>query len=121
MRKQNIGKQKNQSIGKQKMGNKSHRKHNLGKQIKSLPTPDLNQILTPTLLGQAIRARRTQSGLRLEDAAALCAVAKQTLQDIEHGQETSQFNTILQILSGLGIKLCILPWDIKNEVNDDWQ
>lgn len=54
------------------------------KHVKILSTPDLSQIVTPELLGKAIRARRTQSQLRLEDAAALCGVAKQTLQDIEH-------------------------------------
>lgn len=93
----------------------------MGRQIKSLPTPDLNQNITPELLGQAVRARRTQSGLRLEDAAALCGVAKQTLQDIEHGQGTSQISTIMQILSALGIKLCILHWSTNKEVHDDWQ
>ena len=91
------------------------------KQIKTLATPDLNQNLTLELLGQAIRARRTQSHLRLEDAAALCGVAKQTLQDIEHGQGKSQMTTILQICSGLGIKLCILPWSANDEADNGWQ
>lgn len=91
------------------------------KQIKKFQTPDLNQKITPKLLGQAIRARRTQSRLRLEDAAALCGVAKQTLQDIEHGQETCQMNTLLKICSGLGINLYILPWSTNGETNDDWQ
>ena len=67
--------------------------------IKAIKTPNLNQSLTPELLGQAIRARRTQSLLRLEDAAALCGVAKQTFMDIEHGQGTNQISTILQICS----------------------
>lgn len=48
------------------------------KQVKRLNTPDLQQAVTPLLLGQAIKARRTQSHLRLEDAAALCGVAKQS-------------------------------------------
>lgn len=90
------------------------------KQIKKLDTPDLTKIVTPSLLGQAIKAKRTQSKLRLEDAAALCGVAKQTLMKIEHGQQTSQIDSILQICSALGIKLYIAPWD-SDEVNDDWQ
>lgn len=93
----------------------------MAKRIKILATPDLNQSLTSELLGQAVRARRTQSGLRLEDAAALCGVAKQTLQDIEHGQGASQINTVVQICSGLGIKFCILPWSTNDEVDNDWQ
>lgn len=82
----------------------------MAKQIKVHPTPDLNQRLTPELLGLAIRARRTQSKLRLEDAAALCNVAKQTLQDIESGSGKNKFETILQICHGLGIKLRIVSW-----------
>jgi transcriptional regulator with XRE-family HTH domain len=93
----------------------------MAKAIKPIPTPDLRQSLTMRLLGQAILARRTQSNLRLEDAAALCGVAKQTLMNIERGQDTSQMNTILQVCSGLGIKLRILPWSAPNEANDDWQ
>ncbi len=91
------------------------------KQVKAIPTPDLNQSLTLTLLGQAVRARRTQSNLRLEDAALLCGVAKETLMNLEHGQGTNTMNTILKICSGLGIKLCISPWATNNEVEDDWQ
>lgn len=82
----------------------------MAKLIKPLPTPDLKQDLTSELLGQAIRARRTQSQLRLEDAAALCNVAKQTLQDIERGSGKNKFETALQICHGLGIKLRIEPW-----------
>lgn len=93
----------------------------MAKQIKKLTTPDLSHTLTAELLGQAIKARRTQSNLRLEDAAALCGVAKQTLMKIEHGQQTSQLGSILQICAALGIKLCIMPWDMNVEVDDDWQ
>lgn len=94
----------------------------MAKSIKAIPTPDLNQNLTAELLGQAIRARRTQSNLRLEDAAALCGVAKQTLMNIEHAEGVSQMSTILQICSGLGIELCIQPWPTEGEANDDdWQ
>lgn len=91
------------------------------KKIKKLSSPPLTETLTATLLGQAIKAKRTQSGLRLEDAAALCGVAKQTFMNIEHGQSTSQLKTILQICSALGIKLYIAPWQTNDEVSDDWQ
>lgn len=85
------------------------------KRIKPLAMPELAQPLTPELLGQAIRARRTQSHLRLEDTALLCGVAKQTLLNIEHGYPSCQLNTILQVCTGLGIKLRILPWHEGDE------
>jgi DNA-binding XRE family transcriptional regulator len=92
----------------------------MAKQVKKLETPNLDQALTPMLLGQAIKARRTQSNLRQEDAAALCGVAKQTFMQIEHGDSNSQLETVLQICSSLGIKLRILPWQ-DNEAESDWQ
>ena len=88
------------------------------KHIIKTNTPDFSQPLTMELLSQAIKARRTQSKLRLEDAAALCGVAKQTFMKIEHGQETSQFGSILQICKGLGIKLCIMPWPKEDETHE---
>ena len=92
----------------------------MAKQIKVLTTPNLKKSLSAKLLGQAIKARRTQSGLRLEDAAALCGVAKQTLMKIEHGRESSQLGSIMQVCDGLGISLNILPWVEDKEDRDDW-
>ncbi len=91
------------------------------KKITKLKNPPLEQELSAPLLGQAIKARRTQSGLRLEDAAALCGVAKQTFMKIEHGHPTSQLQSILQICSGLGIKIYIAPWLTDEEATDDWK
>jgi DNA-binding XRE family transcriptional regulator len=93
----------------------------MAKLIKRLKTPDLKEVLTPKLLGQAIKARRTQSNIRQEDAAALCGVAKQTFMQVEHGCARCQLGTVLQICSGLGIKLSILPWQESHEVSDDWK
>lgn len=85
-------------------------------------TPDLTAPFSAKLLGKAIKARRTQSQLRLEDAAALCGVAKQTFLNIEHGHETIKLSSLLRVCEGLGIKLGIQPWVQKpSEVNDEWQ
>lgn len=83
----------------------------MAKQVKIIDSPDLNQNVDAKLIGQAIRARRTQSNLRLEDAAALCGVAKQTMMKIEHGTQTCHIGNVLQVCAGLGIKLRILPWE----------
>ena len=93
----------------------------MAKQVKKIATPNLKQIVTPTLLGEAIKARRTQSKLRIEDAAALCGVAKQTYMKIEHGQQTVQFGYVLQICSALGIKLFIAPWLDDDEASNEWK
>lgn len=92
----------------------------MAKQIKELETPNLKQDFSAKLLGEAIRARRTQSQLRLEDAALLCGVAKQTFMNIEHGKDTCQIGSILQVCKGLGIKINIACWnDAKGEYDDE--
>jgi transcriptional regulator with XRE-family HTH domain len=87
----------------------------MAKQIKKLKTPNLQKPFTVELLGEAIKARRTQSNLRLEDAAALCGVAKETFMKIEHGQSNCQLASVLQICFGLGITLYIKPWADEDE------
>lgn len=87
----------------------------MAKKVKYYKTPDLSQRITPELLGACIRAKRSQSNLRLSDAAALCGVAKQTLANIESGHTTTQLNTILQVCASLGIALYIKPWHEDNE------
>lgn len=90
----------------------------MAKRVKATVSPDFSLPLTAVLLGQAVRARRTQSNLKLADTAALCGVSKQTLNNIEKGVPTTQLNTILQVCAGLGIKLSILPW--QSGETDDW-
>lgn len=93
----------------------------MAKQIKKIETPDLQQPLTPELLGEVIKARRTQSDLRLEDAAALCGVAKETFMKIEHGQSNCHLASVLQVCSGLGINLYIKPWVNSGEDENEWR
>lgn len=93
----------------------------MSKKIKALLTPDLSQHLTAKLLGDAVRARRTQSNLRQEDAAALCGVAKQTYLQIEHGNPNAKLDTVLKVCASLGIKLNISPWVPEQDLEDDWQ
>lgn len=89
----------------------------MANKIKTVDTPDLKQALTPELLGAVIKARRTQSNLRLEDAAALSGVAKQTLMCMEQGKSSAQLDSILKVCTGLGIKLFIAPF---GDAFDDW-
>lgn len=90
------------------------------KKLVALKNPDFEQTLTAPLLGQAIKARRTQSKLRLEDAAALCGVAKQTLMNIEHGNSKCQLKSVLQVCASLGIKIQIAPWKTDEDITNEW-
>lgn len=64
---------------------------------------------SPITLGAAIRAARTQAGLRQEDAALSIGVALQTLVDIESGKPGVSIGKILQVTQGLGVVLMVVP------------
>lgn len=64
---------------------------------------------SPATLGAAIRAARTQAGLRQEDAALSIGVALQTLVDIESGKPGVSIGKILQVAQGLGVSLLVIP------------
>lgn len=64
---------------------------------------------SPTTLGAAIRAARTQAGMRQEDAALSIGVALQTLVDIEAGRPGVSIGKILQVAQGLGVSLLVVP------------
>jgi transcriptional regulator with XRE-family HTH domain len=64
---------------------------------------------SPITLGAAIRAARTQAGLRQEDAALSIGVALQTLVDIEAGKAGVSIGKILQVAHSLGVSLLVIP------------
>ena len=93
----------------------------MAKKIKRIENPIFDKPLTAELIGRIIKARRTQSALRLEDAAALCGVVKHTLMKIEHGRATCQLGSVLQICAGLGINIYVMPWDNIDEDKNEWR
>ena len=82
-----------------------------GKQVKSLPTPDLNQALSLELVGQTIKARRTQQGLDMKTAAMLCDVSVVTLGKVENAAKGVRMDSILKVMTALGIKMSIESWE----------
>jgi len=85
-----------------------------GKQIKSLPTPDLTQVLSLELIGEAIKARRTQQKLDRKTAAMLCDVSTVTLGKIENASSGIRMESVLKVMMALGIKMSITPWETTN-------
>ncbi len=82
-----------------------------GKQVKSLPTPDLNQSLSLELIGKAIKARRTQQKLDSKTTAMLCNVSVVTLSKIENAAKGVRMDSILKVMTALGIKMSIASWE----------
>lgn len=82
-----------------------------GKQVKSLPTPDLNPALSLELIGKAIKARRTQQRLDMKTAAMLCDVSVVTLSKVENAAKGIRMDSILKVMTALGIKMRIESWE----------
>jgi transcriptional regulator with XRE-family HTH domain len=64
-------------------------------------------IRDPQTLGLAIRKRRKQSHIRIDDAAALCGISVSTLSAMENGSRPARIDTILHVMSKLGMCLQI--------------
>jgi hypothetical protein len=80
------------------------------KTIKPMPTPLQSGTLDAKTLGKFIRARRTQSGLAIHEAAAFCGVAVDTLSKIETARGDVKLSSILTVCRMLGINLKVEPW-----------
>lgn len=59
-------------------------------------------------LGRLVRAQRRASGLRIDDAAALCGVSVDLLSRLENGRSGVSSDRVLKVLDGLGLALLIL-------------
>lgn len=64
--------------------------------------------LTLPSLGARIRARRKASGLRIDDAAALCGVSVDLLSRLENGKSGVSTQRLLAVLAGLGLVLLVV-------------
>jgi transcriptional regulator with XRE-family HTH domain len=82
-----------------------------GKQVKALPSPELNQPLSLELIGKAIKARRTQQRLDTKTAAMLCDVSVVTLSKIENAAKGVRMDSVLKVMTALGIKMSIESWE----------
>jgi transcriptional regulator with XRE-family HTH domain len=59
-------------------------------------------------LGRLVRAQRRSSGLRIDDAAALCGVSVDLLSRLENGRSGVSSERLLKVLDGLGLVMAIL-------------
>jgi transcriptional regulator with XRE-family HTH domain len=77
----------------------------MAKKVKTSKMPDAVFIDNSEILGQLIKAKRTELGIKLADCAALCGIGINTLSRIENGNANCTLSAVFSVLSGLGIKL----------------
>ena len=83
----------------------------MSRTIRPLPAPIQEGPLDAEILGKFIRARRTQVGMGIHEAAAFCGVAVDTLTKIERAKGDVQLSRILKVCQMLGITLKVEPWE----------
>jgi transcriptional regulator with XRE-family HTH domain len=79
--------------------------------MKPIALPDLLRITAPTDLGPAIRARRREQSLRIDDTASLSGVSVDLLSRLENGKGSVRLDKLLTVLDGLGLALVLGPKD----------
>lgn len=82
----------------------------MARSIQIKPTPSDPDVTNREDLAAFVRARRTQSNLRIDDAAALCGVSVETLSKIETAKAGVTVDSLFKVLSGLGIQLQVKQW-----------
>lgn len=70
---------------------------------------DLLRIGSPADLGPAIRARRREQSLRIDDAASLSGVSVDLLSRLENGKGSVRVDKLLTVLDSLGLALMLGP------------
>ena len=73
--------------------------------------PELLRITDASALGPAIRARRREQSLRIDDAASLSGVSVDLLSRLENGKGSVRLDKLLAVLDSLGLALVLGPKD----------
>ncbi len=79
----------------------------MSKTVIPLPAPNTQQLVDATTLGSFIRARRTQTGMTIHEAAAFCGVAVGTIGKLETASGDVKLSSILTVCSMLGITIAL--------------
>jgi transcriptional regulator with XRE-family HTH domain len=75
-----------------------------------MPNFQYSETIVPSLeaLGRIIREQRQRSGLRIDDAAALCGVSVDLLSRLENGRTGVSSTRLLKVLDGLGLTMIVI-------------
>lgn len=73
--------------------------------------PELLRVTDAAVTGPAIRARRREQSLRIDDAASLSGVSVDLLSRLENGKGSVRLDKLLAVLDSLGLALVLGPKD----------
>lgn len=76
--------------------------------------PQLDQVMSSKLIGDSVRFVRASMGMTIEDAALLCGISKQSLNDLELGKPGCRMSTVLKVMHLMGIEMNIELPNLKD-------
>ena len=76
--------------------------------LRTTPQPTEPHVTSLAALGRLIRAQRVASGLRIDDAAALCGVSVDLLSRLENGRSGVSTDRLLRVLDALGLAMLVV-------------
>lgn len=79
----------------------------MSKTVTPLPVPETQKLIDAATLGRFVRARRTQAGMTIHEAAAFCGVAVGTMSKLETAGGDVKLSSILAVCAMLGITITI--------------
>jgi transcriptional regulator with XRE-family HTH domain len=77
----------------------------MAKKVIPTPFPSQSGEITFEFLGEYIKAKRTQSGLTMHQAAMLCNVPVDVFTKLEKGRGSVTLESFLKIVNGLGLDI----------------
>lgn len=95
----------------------------MAKKVTASDMPDAAFIDNAAVLGQLIKAKRTELGIKLADCAALCGIGINTLSRIENGNANCTLAAVFSVLKGLGIQLTskeLMPESQSSSNAEEW-
>ncbi|MCI2282706.1 helix-turn-helix domain-containing protein [Colwellia sp. MSW7] len=94
----------------------------MAKRIIATKAPNNDLPVNMVRLGEFVRFKRTSLDMTIENAASLCGVSKQALNNIELGMDSVKLVTLFKVLTQLGISLWFENQSAldKKEIDDEW-
>ncbi|NVK55726.1 MAG: helix-turn-helix domain-containing protein [Alteromonadaceae bacterium] len=92
----------------------------MAKKVTASDMPSTDFIDSAEILGQLIKAKRTELGIKLADCAALCGIGINTLSRIENGNANCTLAAVFSVLNGLGIKLTAKALTANSSSDEEW-
>lgn len=94
----------------------------MAKRVIATKAPSTSLPANMKRLGEFVRFKRTSLDLTIENAASLCGVSKQALNNIELGIDSVKLVTLFKVINQLGVSLWLenQSIDSKKEIDDEW-